>query len=136
MSLLQAIQKFSIWLNARKYKTIAGHNVTFDRDFLKASAEKYGIKLPITYRTVDLHTLGYIHHTKRNLTSHIDEQGRTNLNSDTVFNYVGLPSEPKPHNALTGAKMTAEAFSRLIYGKNLLKEFENYSIPDYLKNII
>lgn len=44
----------------------------------------------------------------------------------------GLPNEPIPHNALTGAKMEAEAFSRFIYGKSFFKEFENYPVPHYL----
>ncbi len=133
MPLRHAIQKFSVWLSTRKYKTIAGHNIAFDRSFLKSSAERYGIHLPLLYRVIDLHTLVYIHHLMRNLTSHVDEQGRTKLNSDVVFNYVGLPPEPMPHNALFGAKIMAEAFSRLTYGKNLLKEFERYPIPNYLQ---
>ncbi|GIU68698.1 MAG: hypothetical protein KatS3mg001_548 [Candidatus Pacearchaeota archaeon] len=51
---------------------------------------------------------------------------------DEILKYVGLSSEPKPHNALMGAKLSSEAFSRIIYGKNLLKEFEEYSLPFYL----
>ena len=47
--------------------------------------------------------------------------------------YVGLPPEPKPHHALTGAKVEAEALSRLLFGKILLKEFAHYEIPKYLK---
>ena len=31
--------------------------------------------------------------------------------------------EGKPHNALQDAKLTAECFNRLVYGKNLLQEY-------------
>ncbi len=38
-----------------------------------------------------------------------------------------------PHNALTDAKLTAECFSRIVYGKNLLEEFKKFPIPEYLR---
>jgi hypothetical protein len=44
-----------------------------------------------------------------------------------------LPPEPYPHNGLRGAKIEAEALSRLIYGKNLLEEYKEFKIPQYLE---
>lgn len=64
---------------------------------------------------------------KRGLTIPM-KNGRAELSSDAIFTYVGLPTEPKPHHGLTGAKLEAEAFSRILYGKNLLSEFEKYPI--------
>ena len=46
--------------------------------------------------------------------------------------YVGLPEEPKPHKGINGAKFEAEAMSRLIYGRGLLKEFDCFEIPKEL----
>jgi hypothetical protein len=46
-----------------------------------------------------------------------------------VMVYCGIPEEPTPHNALTGAKAHAEVISRLLYGKKLLPEFEKFEIP-------
>jgi hypothetical protein len=43
--------------------------------------------------------------------------------------YCGLPGEPKPHNALTGALCHAEAFSRIAYNKKLLPDFSSFDIP-------
>jgi hypothetical protein len=60
------------------------------------------------------------------------EKGLTRLSADTTLKYVGIPPEPKPHHALNGAKYEAEAFSRLIYGKNLLHEFAQFAVPEYL----
>jgi hypothetical protein len=49
------------------------------------------------------------------------------------MNYVGLPSEPKPHRAINGARFEAEALSRLLFGIVKLDEFRKYAIPEYLQ---
>ena len=54
---------------------------------------------------------------------------RSALDLDAVLNYVGIPAEPTPHNALTGALSHAEAISRLLYGRKLLPEFSQFEIP-------
>ncbi|MEK6823874.1 MAG: 3'-5' exonuclease [Nanoarchaeota archaeon] len=131
-SLEEAVGKFIQWMEKIEDKTLAGENPSFDRDFLKNSVERCGINYRLGHRIIDLHSLSYAHHLKRGLIPPA-KNGRTDLNLNKTLVYVGLPSEPKSHNALTGAKMEAEAFSRLIYGKNLLPEFEKYKIPDYLK---
>jgi hypothetical protein len=59
------------------------------------------------------------------------EKQRSALNSDRVMKYVGIPPEPKPHNALNGAKWEAEAFMRLFYDKNLFPEFKEYPVPSF-----
>ena len=123
---------FLEWAKSCNSKVIAGHNSWFDRDFLMDTAKRYNIVWPFGGRIIDLHTLTFATLLKNQDSPH-DEKGRSKIISDYVFKYVGMPEEPKPHNALTGAKFEAEAFSRLIYGKNLLKEFGQYPIPDYLK---
>ena len=50
-------------------------------------------------------------------------------NLDAALQYCGIPEEPRPHNALTGAKCNAEVISRLLHDKKLLPEFEQYGIP-------
>lgn len=67
---------------------------------------------------------------KRGLTPPIDLQHRRSaLNLDAILNYCGIPDEPEPHNALTGALSHAEVISRLLYDKKLLPEFSKYPIP-------
>ncbi len=127
----EIISLFISWTDNCKEKTLAGHNTFFDIDFLKDSAMRYGIKWSFGVRNVDLHSLGYTHHMRKGFDIPI-RKNRTDLTTDKIFNYVGLPEEPKPHNALVGAKMEAEAISRLVYGKPLLKEFEKYAVPEYL----
>ena len=54
---------------------------------------------------------------------------RSALDLDAVLNYCGIPEEPNPHNALTGALSHAEVTSRLLYGRKLLPEFDQFDIP-------
>lgn len=129
---LEAVmRKFAEWLKNTPDKTIAGENPTFDGDFMLSSARRYGIELGIGKRVVDLHSLSYSYHLKKGLVLPMRE-GRSDLNLDKTLVLIGLPPEPKPHNALRGAKMEAEAFSRLIYGKILLGEFRGYPLPSHL----
>jgi len=130
-SLEEIMKDFLKWTQDIEDKTIAGENPTFDRDFLKASAQRYNIDWQFGYRTVDLHSLCYAHYLSRGLTPPTKNR-IANLGTDIILKYVGLPEEPNPHNALTGAKMEAEALSRLILGESLLEEFKGYSIPNYL----
>lgn len=109
-------------------RTLAGQNVSFDRDFVKAACYREGIEFPFAYRTVDTHTLAYMHMIKRGIEIPIANH-RTTLNLDAVLNYCGIPEEPQPHNALTGAMSHAEVLSRLLFDKKLLSQFSEYDIP-------
>jgi DNA polymerase III epsilon subunit-like protein len=125
------VHKFIAFAEQAEDRTFAGQNVSFDRDFLRAAAMRAGhTEWPFAHRTIDTHTLCWMHMVKRGLTPPIDaEKHRSALNLDAVLNYCGIPEEPTPHNALTGAKSHAEVISRLLYGKKLLPEFEKFEIP-------
>ncbi len=120
---------FLAWSEGLEERTLAGQNVSFDRDFLKAAAHRAGhTDWPFAYRTIDVHTLCYMHmviHGKQPPVLH----KRSALNLDAVLNYVGIPEEPMPHNALTGALSHAEVISRLLYGRKLLPEFMQFELP-------
>jgi len=121
--------KFIDWALKIDDRTLAGQNPSFDRDFLRLAAERAGhTNWPFAFRTIDTHTLCYMHMTKRGVTPPLEHQ-RSALDLDAVLNYCGIPREPEPHNALTGAKSHAEVISRLLYDKKLLPEFEQYEIP-------
>ena len=131
-SLEQTIKEFLKWTNSCFDVVFAGENPRFDIDFLKESANRYNIEFKFAHRSIDLHSLCTAHYIKRGITPPLKDR-RSDINTDKILNYVGLPAEPKPHHGLTGAKMEAEAFSRLIYGRSLLDEFSRYEIPIYLK---
>lgn len=126
----ELVKAFIAWALDRRDRTILGQNPSFDRDFVLAAAERGGFESPFAHRTLDTHTLCYMHMLLHGVLPPFDaEKRRTALNLDAVLNYAGIPEEPKPHNALTGAMSHAEVASRLLYGRNLLPEFEVYPIP-------
>lgn len=127
----QLLEKFLTWLETVEDNTICGINVFFDFYFIEKALARENLPSPLTFRIVDLHTLIYAHHIKRNTPIPIKNQ-RTDIKSSKIMGYVGLPVEPFPHIAINGVLWETEVFSRLTLGKNLLKQFEQYPIPDYL----
>lgn len=130
MSEGELTRQFLEWSQHMGDRTLAGQNVSFDRDFLKMACEREGIAWELAHRTIDTHTLAWMHMVTHGIVPPIDaEHKRSALNLDAVLNYCGIEDEPEPHNALTGALSHAEVISRLLYGKKLLPEFEQYPIP-------
>lgn len=126
----ELITTFMEWTQHMADRTLVGQNVSFDRDMARAACERAGISYDLAYRTIDTHSLCWMHMVKRGLTPPIDPQHkRSALNLDAVLNYCGIPDEPEPHNALTGALSHAEVTSRLLNDKKLLPEFDQYEIP-------
>jgi DNA polymerase III epsilon subunit-like protein len=83
---------------------LAGQQVgSFDAMFLKHYHDKYFSEFPwlFGYRTIDLHSIAFAKFKK-------------SFNLDSILLNVGLSPEPKPHNALTGAKLETQAFHILL----------------------
>lgn len=130
MSEAELVQQFLEWSQHLADRTLTGQNVSFDRDFLKAAGERAGLPWDLAHRTLDTHTMCFMHMINRGMEPPIDPQHRRSaLNLDAILLYCGIPEEPEPHNALTGALSHAEVTSRLLYNKPLLPEFSQYAIP-------
>lgn len=123
----QLVAQFLSWADGVEDQTLAGQNVSFDRDFMQAAATRAGYNWPFAYRTIDTHTLAYMHMVKAGNQVPFAKR-HSALDLDAVLTYVGIPEEPKPHNALTGALCHAEVISRLLYGKQLVPEFAAYPL--------
>jgi DNA polymerase III epsilon subunit-like protein len=115
------------WLASRDSLVIAAHNPHFDLSFLEAAAGRAHLNYILPARSIDLHTVCFTHMVKRGVKPPLHDK-KSALNSDAVMEYVGIPSEPKPHIALNGAIWEAEAFSRLLFDKNLLPDFSKYPL--------
>ena len=100
MILVHAMQKFDKWLQGRDI-LLAGQNPSFDRDFCNYNFKQTGVKTKFPHRTVDLHTIAYA------------KFGRS-MTADDIYIELGMPPEPKPHNALRGAIVEAIAFHKLL----------------------
>ena len=126
----ELIREFMEWSQHIGDRTISGQNPSFDRDFLRAAAMRAKLSWDFAHRTIDTHTLCYMHMVKSGLTPPIDPQHRrSSLDLDAILNYCGIPDEPEPHNALTGALSHAEVASRLLFDRKLLPEFAEFDIP-------
>lgn len=107
-------RNFCDWANGFSLPTatnniLAGHNIGhFDILFLEELHQRHYTpeKFPFSYRTVDLHSLAFL------------VFGRSMKHSDICV-ALGLPPEPKPHNALSGAQSEANALRRIIERFNL-----------------
>ena len=122
------LNNFIFWAESCGELTIAGQNPSTDRDFLRAAALRYHTNWSFAFRVVDLHSVAYLHMKERGIDPPVVNK-HSALNLDTILKYVGMPEEPKPHNGLRGAKLEAEAFSRLFYSKLLFREYSKYPIP-------
>jgi DNA polymerase III epsilon subunit-like protein len=94
---------FLKWTEGRE-TLLAGQQVgSFDIAFLRAIHDRCGWfgKWPFGHRSVDLHSIAFAKFGK-------------SLSLDGVLKAVGLEPEPKPHNALTGARLERDAFKRLL----------------------
>lgn len=125
----EVVEAFLGWIKESPEHTLAGQNPSFDRDFLQATAFRYHLNWPLAHRTVDLHSVCYAHMLRQGIEL---PQGnkRSNLNLERILAYTGLPARTGPHNGLNDAKLEAEAFSRLFYGKTLLEEYRKHDIPN------
>ena len=134
-SLEEAVKKFLAWAENIEDRTPAGENPSFDIGFLNNSCNRYQIKWTLGHRSVDMHSLAYLDHIKREQKIPLSKN-RTSLNTNKILNYVGLPAEPDPHHALNGAVLEAEAFCKLIYyGMTLTVKFGHYELPEGLKHL-
>lgn len=124
----ELVEVLLAWIHETDDYTLAGQNVTFDRDFIQAAARRAAADYDLPYRIIDTHTLCYMHMVKRGMNIPFAKH-HTALDLDAILRYCGVPEEPSPHNALTGALCHAEVVSRLLYDKKLLPEFELYEIP-------
>jgi DNA polymerase III epsilon subunit-like protein len=123
------IASFVAWAMDRpKDRTLAAQNVTFDRLFVEAACARAGIESPFAHRTLDVHSLVWLHMASHGVPIPT-KNGHSGINLSVALAYVGLPEEPKPHNALTGALCHAEIISRIAYTRKLLPDFSSFDIP-------
>src|SRR5262249_6171853 len=84
------VKEFLHWSEGVEERTLAGQNVSFDRDFLKYAAERAGhTEWPFAYRTIDTHTLCYMHMVERGLHPPVRHR-RSALDLDAVLQYCGI----------------------------------------------
>jgi DNA polymerase III epsilon subunit-like protein len=122
------IMNFFDWIKKRVVKNFLCQNPQFDVAFIEIKAKKYGLEIPFKYKCFDLHTIAQMTQHKIN-GRFLFEEGRSKMNLKEILEFVGMKDNRQAHNALEDCKLTAECFSRLMYGKNLFKEYSEFKIP-------
>ncbi len=114
--------------------TLVSQNPAFDYGYVKAACARAHIEFPFARRTIDLHTLVWLHMVGQGITPPIHNK-HSDISLDTALQHCGIPEEPHPHNALTGALSHAEVFIRVAYNRKSIQEFSSYEIPWLTKKL-
>ncbi len=113
------------FLDEASDRNVVGQNVSTDVYFLNRAFLRAGIDCKIPYRVLDLHSM-VCAKLLLNKESIPMEERKSTLNLDSLLVMAGIPEEPKPHIALTGALSAAEVYFRLIEGRAVLPEFSQF----------
>ncbi len=144
------LQRFSAWMSKRVMRNVLCQNPQFDVGFVDIRTKRYGLKRGFQFRAFDLHTIAQVMHLKLNgefLIKSSKDGGNfeSDMNLTSVLKFCGLPDKRtqivdgkviqkgNPHNALEDCKLTAECFSRLLYGKNMFPEYSKFEVPMELR---
>jgi len=121
---MQALQDLLLWLDQQAGEgrwTMAGMNPHFDRGFLQEVANRAAttqgfaglqgmFRARISHRMIDMHSLATPLAVGKGVPI-------GPLYTDGIYEMLGMDPEPKPHEALRGAKWEAVAISRMLRGE-------------------
>ena len=132
----ELIRRFLLWVKTVKVTNCICQNPQFDLTFIFVKARKFGIidfvDYSLPHRAFDLHSIAslkyYLIHQKL-----LIENYRSKMNLSNVLLLCGIVDFRKKHNALEDSKLAGECFNRIVYGKKLLSEFDQFEIPEHLK---
>ena len=117
----ELLTKFFEWVEKINVKTLVCHNTQFDHAFLEHKARKYGLKFNVGYKAIDLHSIAFLKYFQEKGEMLIKD-GKSDMGLKSILKLLGIEDKRGFHNALEDAKLAAECFSRLVYGKKLFKE--------------
>lgn len=121
----EVAQQLIDWINECSSQILAGHNVMFDINFLKAEFDRAGIDWPWGHRSIDLHTVAFTKVFKETNQEPLRSDGHSKMSLGEVCKLAGITFErDKTHNALEDAKLTADCLSRLLFDNKLYPEYD------------
>lgn len=128
----ELLEHFFQWVGKIEDKDLICQNPQFDYAFIKTKSDKYGLNLPFSYRCMDLYTIAHLKYFDINK-NFLIKNGHSDFGLSKTLELCGLEDNRKEHNAMEDAKLEAECFSRLVYGKNLIKDYADIPVPEILK---
>jgi len=109
---LDVMQDLALWLGTRRFSVMAGCNVAFDRDFLRAAFARNFLTWPMG-KMVDLQAAAWLAYEADALALPVGKDGQPRLSLDHIAAALGFSRSGKTHNALEDALMTLACFHRL-----------------------
>ena len=106
----QAVTQLMEWM--QQFTTnplMLAHNSAFDKSFIAEACKRGGVKNSFSFRTVDVHSIVYAHIAQRSAVVACEQ-----LSLNKCLEYFGLPKEPNPHNALTGAQCNVSLWKKIV----------------------
>jgi DNA polymerase III epsilon subunit-like protein len=140
----QLLENFFNWYSKKKNRIFVAQNPQFDLTFLDIRAKKYNLKLPCGYRAFDLHSFAVLKYYQITGKFHLENKS-SGMSLSKIISFCGCKDERiilhkgkvvkkgKSHNALEDAKLEAECFSRLVFGRSFFKEYSSFEVPMELK---
>lgn len=109
----EVIQDLALWLHARRGTLLAGCNVAFDRDFLRAAFQRHGLEWPHA-RSIDLQAAAWLAYESGTLDLPIGRDGLPRLSLDHIAAALEKFRKSEIHNALEDCLLTLCCLSKLI----------------------
>jgi len=152
----QLILSFFKWVEKIDEKIIVGQNIGWDLNFIQNKVFYYDLynefKKVLSVKGLDLYAIAQLIYFKKYKHFKVNDFGKGKFNLSDILKFCGIPDprislrdyreakemstqiekQGTPHNALEDCKLEGECYSRLMYGKTIFPEYEQYSIPDYL----
>ena len=108
----EVLQDLNLWLRSRRGTLLAGQNIAFDRDFLKAGFARHGLTWPMG-RMVDLQAAAWFAWEAGAIELPEGKDGLPKLNLDHIAAALGLSRSSATHNALEDCLLTLACFHRI-----------------------
>lgn len=109
---IETLESLVTFSEINQTKVIIGKNPKFDYNFLLEIWKRNGnseCNFPFTYRVINYADLAIPLMILSGITVPVN-----GFSSSDIQNFLGLEEEPKPHNALTGARYNADCFKKII----------------------
>lgn len=126
----ELLENFFSWVNTVEEKVFVCQNF-LDLAYLTKKAKKLGLPR-VHFRYLDLHTIAQIVYLQINKKLKLTHEGWGDFGLQKSARFCGLKDERGAHNALEDSKFEAEILNRLLKGENLLEEYKDFPIPEYL----
>ena len=127
----QLLKNFFDWCKKIQAETLIAQHPQADFAFLETKAWKYGLDFPLNYKALDMHSISQIKYLELN-GKFLMKGDKSEMSLGNTLELVGMTDTRKEHNALEDAKLTAECFSRIVYGRSFLEEYSKFKIPKNL----